>query len=243
MLSSSGAFVPTAKWALLPRFLFDKEVGLMFFGDSNLGRPFFNMAQRLISFIFTYMSWRSICNIAIVCNVINLAIATYCLSAMVAAFKWKVVEGKMSANELCLMYRNIQYICKLYNEFHKKCVIMGFIIYMPACVSVCVYLVAGRWNELDFMSLLMFSNYAQAASVTIMLVFQYAVKVYVVSESIKFNVPRGYRNVALVKRYWKSFQVVKVNFFSSNFFESTTPMVIMDFAVSQAINLVLADSR
>lgn len=243
MLSASGALFPTAKWALLPRILFDMEIGQIFFEDSYIGRVLLNVVQRLISFIFTYMSWRSLCNIGIVCNVLNLAIGTYCLSAMVATFKWKVCEGKMSPLELCLMYRNIQYICKLYNDFHKKCVIMGFIIYMPACVSVCVYLVAGRWNDLDIMSLLMFSNYAQAASVTIMLVFQYAVKVYMLSDSIKYNLPKGCRNVGSVKRYWKSFQVVKVNFFSNNFFESTTPMVIMDFSVNQAINLVLGDAR
>lgn len=244
MLSTSGLLFPKAPWALLPRCFFGTEIPFLFLQNNRYGHLALSIGQRAVSFLFTYASWRSLCNIGIVCCVINLTIATYCLSAALATFQWKCKRVNMHPTDLCGMYRRIQILCKFYNELHKWYIIMGFIIYMPACVSVCIYLVAARWNELDLMSLLMFSNYAQAASVTIMFVFQFAVKVFMYSsEAVRSGIPKSTKQTALAKRYWKSFSVAKIMFFSSNYFESTTPMIIMDFAVNQAINLVLGDGR
>lgn len=47
------------------------------------------------------------------------------------------------------------------------------------------------------------------------------------------------RITRIMRKYWKSFQGLKIYFLESNFLENNTPLVILDFTMHMAIQLIL----
>lgn len=47
------------------------------------------------------------------------------------------------------------------------------------------------------------------------------------------------RSIQIVKMCWRSLPTLEVFFFEGNFFENTTPLVILDICLNCAINLML----
>jgi len=52
---------------------------------------------------------------------------------------------------------------------------------------------------------------------------------------------RCYKSRRYILRHMKSWYLIRIGFFSSNFFDQTTPLVLADFCIISTINLLLLD--
>lgn len=131
---------------------------------------------------------------------------------------------------------------------YQHTVFLGMSIMGPATLSVSLYLLASRWETLDATALGIFINLVASMTMVVVLVFRYASKLFAFSQKIKATHANGHLlqllvdekvNVRLLRRYWESYSVLKDRFFGTNFFDQTTTLVLLDFSLGMAINLIL----
>lgn len=124
---------------------------------------------------------------------------------------------------------------------------MGFVLMGPATLAISLFLVVTRWNTLDAPALAIFLNFVVTMINIIVLNFQFATNIFSTSYNLKSSYCHGYiagyfynsRKRRLNKRCWNTFQVLKVNFFGSNFFDKNTCLVLLDYSFDKAIELIL----
>ncbi len=247
---SAAAFAfPATSWGILPISLFGLISTLWpdLHTFTNLLPPF-NLIERLCSFIVTYVVWRIVCNLGILSVVISMLVATFSLHATLEIFKRQVFYGTATFYATYKIFREIQLICGLYNEYHKHSVQFGFVLMAPATLAISTFLVISRWEVLDSLALVIFSNFMVTMAAIIILIFRYAVKVYTSSKFIRevvckremvtlFRTEYGKRKLNV--KMWKSLVDLKVYFGGRNYFDRMTCLVLLDFAIGMAINLML----
>lgn len=239
----TGWLVPNAPWNFIP-FPISSENDLQFPVKTAIA-------------VHTYVGWRVGGNIANINVAFCLLASCFSLNSNLIAFRRILRLSSLNTDfsKLCQIYREIQILVDIYNNVFKQPIILGYVTVAPISLSVCSYLVISQWYTLDTSTFLVFVSLGMLSISIITLVFQYAVDIFSTSESLVacrcwgINSRRdgnfqGYRRSSrLAKMYLKSMPKVKIRFLSSNFFESQTPLVILDFSISLAINLVLLDAQ
>lgn len=175
-------------------------------------------------------------------------VSTFCLHATLELFKTHVINRQNTFHITCKIYREIQLICGLYNEYHKHTIQFGFVLMAPLTLAISAFLVISRWQVLSSMALVIFLNFVVTMAAIIMLIFRYAVKVHTSSKLIRKVLCRRelvrlvhteYGKRRLNMKYWRSMVDLKVYFGGSNFFDRITCLVLLDFSIGLAINLIL----
>lgn len=167
--------------------------------------------------------------------------------------KLNLIDQFVSARliELIGIFREIQLLSTMYNEFHKTYVIPGTIIVAISGCSTSLYIfIAGR-SELLLMPILMYANGAAICSFYIVGGFHLAVRLFAAGKEIVESIGCGKRTFhrilcigrqegRILRKYWKSFPVVKIYFFEGNF-DRRTPLTLLEFSISITINLILCE--
>ncbi|ODM89341.1 hypothetical protein Ocin01_17341 [Orchesella cincta] len=202
-----------------------------------------------------YVCWRTLLNFDMLASALNILIGNYAMKYLLIAYQRNLEYITKSYSlttkdviNTVKVYREIQLISKLFNETHKKSFILIFIAGTSMCVVVSSYCLIRQFSNMDLAALVSFSISLIIPTIVILICFRFSACVFAeCSTTLKKH--QGMSMVAalretvgcsgLIKRYWKSYPVVKVKFFSDNFFEGETPLVLYQFSIDMAIDLIL----
>lgn len=254
VFAASVAIHPYVPWKFLPDLVLEK-FGILNFGGKS-GMLFEEMARRIIGFLHAYVTLNLSTNRYLLVIVISVFSGQGSLLLMVQAFEKlatkhsRHVHGKMKV--IVIMNREIRIICGVYNEMHKLIVTPSLIVTFVISIAVPMFMLVSKSVVKDLQNVLLF-GFIEVIGVTfILLAFQLAVNLYV--ESNKLFVGKGSqrhdemtghlqsnKERHLIKRYSRSFPVLKIFFFESNYFEGNTTLNILTFAINCSIQLILCE--
>lgn len=146
------------------------------------------------------------------------------------------------------MFREIQIICFLYNDIHQYHIIPATVLLTTIITPVCIFVFTWGSGNLNFITFLFFSNILVVGICSIFLCSHFPALLYSLSKRLLVSnsrllfyskVDETFKNIRIVKKYWRSFPLFKVCFSSCNYFESGTPLIILNFSMHLAINLIL----
>lgn len=246
------------KVALVPYFSLKHVPGVVLDGFSKLsgcGVPCNIMEdtfRRIFSFVFTYAGAYLICNQYFLLITLSFFSAQGSLYFMVIALKRFVnnsnhcrlykTENRRIATTVG-MFRETQIICRLYNDIHSMVVIAPVIVSGLMGISVPLCMLVKNWGVLDVQMALISCIVILICVGFVMLISHFAVEFYLETKdllaSCNFGNYASFRTRRLLVRYWKSFPILRIYFFEGNFFENSTPLVLFNFSLNWAINLIL----
>lgn len=176
---------------------------------------------------------------------------------MLLAFKRFATEKSHSFPEkikvIVIMYREIQILCDVYNEIHKRVVVPFLIISFVMGISISRFMLISKSVERSIQNMLVFGPAVFISLVATLLAFQLAVRLYVESSTLlaknhswqNHQIAGRMRNQKkrqIMQRYCRSFPVLKIFFFERNFLEGNTTLNILDFSNNGATNLILLEN-
>lgn len=246
-VATSVSVFPMSPWRLVPTGILKQFLKI----EVTI---FAGIMQRAISFVYTFL-------------VIYLAIIRYFLLTAVTIFYaqgsmiFMVLASKkvgaftitQKLKTLVSMQREIQLLCQIYNDIHKRNVIPLVIILGVISNSFSLYILVSNWTCINLQISVIFGNCVIVAFGIILLAFHLAVKLYIESKNLfrlhmfqnnfrcEENSLLRRKDKILIKKYWRSFTDLKIFFFEANFFEGSTPLVILAFSMNCAVNLILFD--
>lgn len=192
----------------------------------------------ILSFWYTYISAKKLANLSLLHVTVSFLASFFSLRCSLILLKCR--SGNVQ------LFREIQLLCRLYNSVHQHHIIPGTVIIGVMIYTVCLYTLVISWSHLDLKTLLIFSNSLAIGTAIILACFHLACRINTESKQFletwnTFKEIKGgsKRKLAILRRYTKSIQPLKIYFFESNFFERMTPVVILNFAMTAAINLIL----
>lgn len=139
-----------------------------------------------------------------------------------------------------LVYRKIQLLFSAYNDIHKRGVMPLAIFLTIVTFAVGAYPLISQFDELDLVLVIILINVWAMAFTVLRTCFYITAFVHSESGDI-IGEKRGLGNSKLLRKYWNSFPTMKIYFFETNYFETGTSLVILDFAINMTINLVLLE--
>ncbi|CAL8146856.1 unnamed protein product [Orchesella dallaii] len=188
-------------------------------------------------------------------SALNILIGNFSMKYMLICYQREIarIRNKGHANKKELLdavksYREIQIISNLFNDTHKKSFILVFIAGTSLCVVIASYCLITQFASMDLAALVAFCICLLIPTIVILICFRFSARVFAECAttlvkhkgmSLVTALEKAPGSVALIQKYWKSFAIVKVKFFSDNFFEGETPLVLYQFAIDMAIDLIL----
>lgn len=251
---ASVALFPYSPWKYLPTKLLD-GFSILNFGGVR-GILLTEVCTRVFSFVFTYVSLYLGISRFLILLVLSIIMGQGSLILMLLAFKRHLTSSNCrisSTDKLTssvLFYREIQLVCCIYNKIHKMLVVPALILTYGFGCTVGLYMLMSTFVEKKLQTLIVFCNLLVMSISAIMLAFQFAAKFYMKSKRLLMSQSRrkhdeisiymlNRRDCVAMKRYYRSFHILKIYFFQDNFFEENTSLVLLDFSINNAINLVL----
>lgn len=254
----SVAIRPLSPWRMVPAIVLEKISQINLVGNGSW--IISEILQRSISFIYTYVAFYLCINEYLIATVLSYFSAQCSMVYMIIALK-RMLNGDSShfsfkergkLDTIVGMYRETQLFCSYYNRIHKICFNPPLIIIGITGTAVSLFMLVSYGGNLDAKSALMLGDLLVVCVGHIMLTFDFGVKLYIESSDLltskayarncgKSTFLQSPKDRIAVRRYWRSFPILKTYFFQSNFFESTTPLVLLNFAMGLAINLILLE--
>lgn len=248
----SAVLFPFSLWREVPRDALMLILKLNIWGANGL--YLFEGLMRAAGALFTYCVMYLVLNNFLILLATSFILANCSLILMVIAVKQVFDKQPPSPKSICKnteMFREVQLLCCFYNDIHKKRIMPTYVLHWVLCSSVTLFTVVSKFVR-DPLAMLIFGNGLAMSIGTIMLVYHLPVKLFIESSNLMDSKPYSQwkkRSVALedqkivqlTRRYWRSFPILKVFMFETNFFDSSTPLVILDFSINQAINLILCE--
>lgn len=167
-------------------------------------------------------------------------------------FKTVKMSGAAWIDSITGFYREVQLLFQRYNEIHKGDMIPLYILASISSFCVGTYPVITKYKELDIVSIFIGGNIWATSLILMRTCFYVPILVYGKSSFLTSgknfmlaskNLNGSAGSAKMLRKYWKSFPPAKIFFFSSNFFEGKTPLVILDFAINVTVNMILIDEQ
>lgn len=253
--ATSVAVFPFCPWRLIPATIL-KQLDLIFGNGVRGGFILADVTRRLVGCVYSYVVMSLSCNRVLIvlsmCFFASQSSLVYMLVALKRHLKANAEHFAGHSRKVDFIvgiYREIQLLCGLHNHLHKMTLMPVTIINTISVFSVSFFILMSRKITTDFLTTLIFGNCVLLAIGIMLLIFHLCVKLYLESQDILmmqqdlvFEGPNFQRQSKLAKKYWRSFTVFKVFFFETNYFDGSTPLVILDFALDCVINLILCET-
>lgn len=151
--------------------------------------------------------------------------------------------------DVVLIHGQFQILARIYNNMMQMTITPTYVVLSPLLFSTAVYSLVLLGTSIDMASLITLVITLSISMSQNFVGFYFAIQVFKESSSI-FNRKLIFQNMKgnpkenryfqkMVTRYWKSFPLIKIYFFHGSFFEDCTCLVLLDFSVNQAVNLLL----
>lgn len=151
------------------------------------------------------------------------------------------------------MHRHFQILTDTYNKLVKMTIAPIILVLSPLLICATTYTLMILGTKIDALSLVALVTWFGIGLSHNFICFYFAVKVYKTSKSIvQKRTLFGYKQsnkwtsgyfTRLLKMYWRSFPQVRIYFWDGNYFDECTCLVILQFSVDIAINLILMDAK
>lgn len=238
---------PYIFWHLLPLGILSQFAKLNFGGTS--GYILEEVTRRLASFAWAYICCYVNLNLYMIVIILSFLMAPSSMLFMLIAWRKRLKSTGRNIPGNVRMFREIQLIAWFYNDLHKLGIIPAILVLVLSDLPVSISSIVTRWKYMDPQAAILFGAGVVMSAEVILLAFHIPLKIYATSKQLlvptsgrSLGRPILYlnkRDTKMMNRYWRSFPVLKIYFFESNFFESNTPLVLLDFSISCAINLIL----
>lgn len=248
----STAIWPLCPWRIIPAFVLNELSNM----EDIIGHLSVDLLKRTLSFVFTYLGIYHNIGQFMIQTVLSSFGAQSSLFFMVLAWKRLISKSHHSQfpnsmDSVVRMFRETQLLCSSFNDIHKLHVNPQIILIGVTGLAMSLFMLVSSGESMNVQSALIFGDLMLITAAVIFLTFYFAVKVYEESKTVlmsklfvvkhygKFATVNGMKIQKAIRRYWRSFPVLKIFFFESNFFENGTPLVFFDFSIGCAINLIL----
>lgn len=132
-------------------------------------------------------------------------------------------------------------LCNKAQQDTLAVLVTGSICIVGSSLSVVVRLASS--DDSSPITIAIFAVASIDAGAALLIVFGGIVGVYVESERVRgmelHFLPYNTKGRKLMKKFWKSCQLIKIKFGASHFVEQVTPLLCMDFAISLAVQMLL----
>lgn len=232
-------FFPKCPWRIAP---------LCVFTYVKTDRSIVLVTWRALCVSYAYIAWLIWDNHVVVLATMSFLTAQASLYYTTLAVRRIMYKNALSIDGIVSIYREAQLLGWLYNDIHKHLLIPVFLLMTVAGVSVCLFQLVSQWDNLNLETMLVFGNGVIVGINIVLITFRLAVKLYKESEhsllsKISTMHAKNQTERRAAKMYWKSFTILKIYFFETNFFERATPLVVLNFIISCAINMILLESK
>lgn len=253
---ASLAILPYSFWRFLPAVILNQFAKLNFGGTSGIALA--EITKRVYSFVHSYVIMVFTINRFLIMIIVSIIMAQGSLVLMLLAFRRhsikrnRFIRNIEKLNATVKMYREIQLICKIYNEMHQMKVIPTIMVTTSTATTVSLFTLMSKSVEKKVQTLIVFCNLLLVVICAVVFAFQFAVKFYMEGkrllgrysgtrhDEISNHLTRR-RERRVMKKYARSFPILKIFFFESNFIEGNTSLIVLNFAITWAINLVLCE--
>lgn len=250
-IATSLGLFPYSSWRKLPARNLEQLINPIATWAGNSG--YTDVLSRVISFMFSYVVMRLFLNHMLLAITLAFSAAQGSMFWMLLALKKVILQDTSFGTEsekdevVIKMFREIQLLCRIYNDIHRLHLIPATIIIFGMAGTCSLFVVVSRWEMLDFQGMIIYGDGLVTCVTVILLLFHITVKIYVQSQNVlglqrhmlQSAISSNRRRYRYVIRCWRSFPVLKVFFFESNFLETSTTLEILNFNFNWAINLIL----
>lgn len=152
--------------------------------------------------------------------------------------------------KVLLVYKSLTLIAIQCNSVHKFSLVYPFTLLCGGTLTMSLYLVIVHNHEMGWLNTMMFISFLMTDGLTQAICYRFPSSVFSTSEefikkhlcgSLKVILKTG-RNkceFAEISRIVKALTPLKIQFFEGSFFDSLTPLIMIDFCLSRAIDLIL----
>lgn len=183
----------------------------------------------------------------------SIILAQGAMILMLQAFQRHVSRNTGNSNKrdsAHLMHRQVPLLCTVYNELHKSLLTPLVVLNCGIGTAVSLFILMTTILEKEMQILVVFCNLLLISISLLLLAFQFAAKFYVGNKQFvitQFNWKHdevsnhfeSRRDRDVMKRYCRCYPILKIFCFESNYFEGNTSLVVLNFSINCAINLVL----
>lgn len=245
----SAAIMPFSPFRQLPGIVLEKLFGI-----------FPSVLTRLICFFYNYTVFYLCISEYMILAILSFFSAQFSMICMINAVKRLLINEDAyypcnktrKLDAIVRMYRETQLLCYFYNSIHKIAVNPPLILIGITGPAVALSMLVSFWEKVDLETGLVVVDLMVVCIGVLLLTFHFGVKLFIECKNFlvlkaygkhygKVHYSRGTRDKMAMRRYWRSFPLLKIFFLQSNFFESTTPLVMLNFSMSLAINLILLE--
>lgn len=202
--------------------------------------PNFDYLLKITMYLSNYIYWRLMMDFIVMSYVVNFMVGVYALKCCLSLFQY--LTAFVNPENLKI-YRELQMLTNLYNITHRSSCMVGIVLLsIMACITY-TFSWVGNFRELHPANTITSMVLANAVSTQILVVFRISADVFKTSchvhKQIRGQLANGRcGNGKWLRKFWKSCPLLKVEFFG-NYFDRTTPLVILQFCVNQTVSLIL----
>lgn len=196
---------------------------------------------KITVFLGNHLLGRLVIDSTIMCYTVSFMIGVYSIKCCLHIFQ-KISMSSLSGTTLKI-YRKVQIVISLYNVAHRNTCMVLILLHSIIGSIIFSYLSLGNFRELHPVMLGTCVLIASTLNAQILLAFRIPTQVYTSSRTICRSVERKLlmytcSNIKWMNRFWKSCQIVRIEFFG-NYFDNMTSLVILRFCIDHTINLIL----
>jgi len=248
LISLAAAVAPTYPWNIffvLTSQVFEATILLQF-----------------ITFLLNLAFWQIIMHIIILSLVVNFVLAIFILKCSISSYQRKTENlHNAGCDDLAIeshlkLYRQIQLLAGQYNFAHRGKLIVGVTSGISFGFIAYTYLLLAHFNHLEFTAIGFCAAGSFCGMILTVVAVRFPASVYrkcteaqhhtkVLTSAFvclptcqTFQAQRKNKFISWLKKYQASCPAIKIRI-GDNFFDSFTPLVILQFCINQTIALIL----
>ncbi|CAL8134962.1 unnamed protein product [Orchesella dallaii] len=211
-----------------------------------------SICVRLGTMVIVWMTWSTFLNFVFLTMTVNFLSTLFCFKCALNLFGRNLLQANKSELEChwkllkkLKMFRQIQLLINEYNAIHKQSMMLVIVATVLFSAIMSAYTILNSGGSLSVPLLLVMVLILCMCFFVMVIGMMYPASVYSMSGHILQNTKKYFQpastsfNLGCVRKYWLSFPVFKIQFFSGNFFEQATPLVFMDFCANMIVNLLM----
>lgn len=155
---------------------------------------------------------------------------------------WKDVQEHGNISRAVQLHQELNMLTTYYNQIHGNVLSVSMELYLSVHLILAVYAILGTYQEINLVLLLYFAAFTFNCFFAI-LVGDGAYKANVNKVSVeilaRIKAATYFRMKKIMKRYLSSWSSAKIRLGSTNFYDKESPLSLINFCVSQIVNLLL----
>lgn len=230
-------FISSLPWNLVPV-------------SESLNNSLFGCALKIIGFFTNLTVYKAAVNTPILNMCISfliLCFALICCLDFLERKSFKISCHGLAEYEIFFqIYRSIQLLTCQYNDIHQSTILTVFMVQTLFVVSMSIHLLVSFGKSLAYPSIFMFATMTLVNGGLQLMLFRMFASFQRKSGGLMKHFKNSMymnesssRSIKLVRKHVNSFATLKIQFFQGNWFDSETPLVLLDFSCNCAISLIM----